>query len=232
MQNISDIGWIVLGILGFLVFVVLMLRGVKLGIGDKTVSVGSVDRRFTELKADDEERKKLFKFASHVDDSLKGDLRRIVRSIDEAISNINPNALCEFTSVRIVDIIKGELFQRLDDNNLKECLSVTMREGYFQDIERRVRERYNFFQNKTSATKCGDVYPEWEQVEPAIYVLIRTWGDESIKALASRMREKIERYIEARSLFRSPSARKENCDDCITRNRGYLKNLGVENDTD
>lgn len=229
MENISDMGWIVLGLLGFLVFVVLMLRGVKFGIGDKTVSVGSVDRRFIELKADDEERKKLFKFASHVDDSLKGDLRRIVRNIDEAISSINPKARCEFTSMRLVDIIKGELFQRLDDNNLKECLSVTMRNGYYQDVERRIRERYQFFQNKTASTLCGDVYPAWEEVEPTIYILIRSWGDESINAMAIRMREKIEKYKEARPLFKSAAARKENCDDCAERNEGYLQKLGVDN---
>jgi hypothetical protein len=228
MSEISTTGWIVIAIISVLLFIIIMRRGIKLGFGDKTVTVGMVERRLNHIKTDEETRNTLFKFSQHVDNNLKGDLRRVVRNMDEAISSLNGTTKCEFTGSRIADIIKGEFFQRIDDNNLKERLSLTQRDGYYRDIERRIKERYQFFQAKTAATQCGDKYPDWDAIEPSMFILIQSWGDASIKVLTSRIQEKIDEYTDAKPVFISEEARKASCDDCIERNNGYLKALGVE----
>jgi len=186
-----------------------------------------LEQRLGIIKADEEARNTLFNFSQHVDNNLKGDLRRVVRNMDETISALNGTTKCEFTGSRIADIIKGEFFQRIDDNNLKECLSVSRRDGYYRDIERRIKERYQFFQAKTAATQCGDKYPDWDTIEPSMFILIQGWGDATIKALAARIQEKIDEYTDAKPVFISDEARKASCDDCIERNHGYLKALGV-----
>lgn len=43
MANIPTIGWIIIGVMGFLVFIIAMTKGLKAGIGDKTVTISGSD---------------------------------------------------------------------------------------------------------------------------------------------------------------------------------------------
>jgi hypothetical protein len=43
MGNIPTIGWIIIGVMGILVFIIVMTKGVKAGIGNKTVEISGSD---------------------------------------------------------------------------------------------------------------------------------------------------------------------------------------------
>ncbi len=47
----------------------------------------------------------------------------------------------------------------------------------------------------------------------------------AVDLLVSGMKKKIARYEEARGEFKTPEARKFCCDDCISKNIAYIKNI-------
>lgn len=150
--GISTVGWLVIAFIAVLIFVLLIFlvrRGIKLGIGNKTLSVGQekeVNEKLESLKReiaqkekdrrhDEELRKELFRQAAKIDENEKNDEKRIIRRLNVRIKNIFSQSLkCEMPLLSLIENIKDVYQERIDDNNLRDRLSLTERRGYLEDI--------------------------------------------------------------------------------------------------
>lgn len=238
LSGVSNVGWAVIGFAVFLIFLLAWFRGVKLGNGEKAISVGrTVDRKLETFKKelaekekdrvhDEELRKKLFRESNLIDEKLKADMRRIVRSMSDDIYRVFAEYMrCEFPAVSVDDKIKGELFQRIDENHMREKLKSTEIDGYLSDVSHDIENKYAFFQRTIKTASCGENYPEWEIISPGISIILYNWAVRTRDAIAIRCREKINLYASNRKYFNLPEYQKNSVDDPISKNEKYLDSL-------
>jgi hypothetical protein len=231
-------GWVTIMVLIVALFLLIWFKGLKFRKGDTQVSVGEeIENKILELKktvderenirtGDEEIRKDLFRESNAIDDRLKADMRRIVRSLNDSIFPVfGPFVKCEFPSVRVVDIIKSELMQRIDENHMRERLRSIEIKGYIEEISEDIRKEYNVFLRTVSATRCGEDYPSWESVADGVSIILINWAERTKNAICARTREKIASYSSARNRFTIEEYRKKSVDDPIEKNRGYLASL-------
>ena len=164
LAQIPAIGWAVIAFVALLVFIILLLalrKGVRLGVGDKKLIVGDVnkevDNKLTAFKGeieqreknrvkDEELRKQLFRTSVEIDEKTKADNRRVIRKLTPDIQAIFAKyGHCEFTTIHAVEIIKDELTERIDYNCIRERLSISERQGYIADILHHIKTGYETF---------------------------------------------------------------------------------------
>ena len=242
LDKIPDIGWGVIALIAVLIFIVLIVllrRGAVLGWGDKKIALGRVDKKLDSFKAefeeqnkkrleDEEQRKALFRKAGEIDEKLKADERRVIRRLYEPIKTIfKSNVKCEMPYITAAEIIKDELLERIDYNNLKEKLTSKERRGYIQDILFNIETDYKAFLLKIPRLPCGsENYPSWSDIKPDLEKLVNAWSDSMIEAINGRINEKIEMYESERDKFILPEYKTLCIDSPIKKNEKYLKNLG------
>lgn len=243
--GISTVGWAVIGFIAFLLFVFLILlirRGVKFGFGDKTLSVGQekeVNEKLEALKNeiaqkekdrrhDEELRKELFRQAAKIDENEKNDEKRIIRRLNVRIKNIFSQSLkCEMPLLSLIENIKDVYQERIDDNNLRDRLSLTERRGYLEDVLTNIQRTYERFLLYVPSVPCNqEHYPKWAEVKPAFEKLTADWADCIVEILNNRINEKITMYEEAREKFLLDESRKNACDLPMEKNKIYLRHLG------
>lgn len=246
VAHIPLIGWIVIAFVAVLIFVILLLalrKGVRLGIGDKKLIVGAVgkdiDEKLIAFKGeieqreksrlkDEELRKKLFRMSGEIDEKTKADNRRVIRKLTPAIQDIfKQYGQCEFTTVHAVEIIRDELTERIDYNCIRERLSLSERQGYIADILHHIKIGYETFLLKLPQLPCAqEKYPTWKSIQSAIEVIINTWADETAAVLKKRISEKIELYTNERDNFILPENKDNAVDYPVRKNKQYIKQLG------
>ena len=238
VQYIPTAGWLVIGMGLILLFVLVWFRGLKLGAGDKSVSIGdTVDKKLNTLKTeleekeaarahDEEIRKSLFRESNIIDDKVKADMRRIVRSLSDDIYRVFTQYVkCEFPAVQVENFIKGELFQRIDENHMREKLSFSEISGYLADVNHDIHKEYVVFLSATRKTTCGEGYPSWDEISQGINIILYSWANNTRDVICTRTREKISLYKAARDRFLLAEYRKTSVDDPIRKNEGYLSSL-------
>ena len=241
LAQIPTLGWAVIAFVASLTFIVLLLlirKGIKLGKGSNFVSVGGMDKRLDEFKKeidkkekarlqDEEKRKELFRQSGIIDEKTKADQRRAVRKLYDVIHDIfAPYIKCEMPAIYAAEIIKDELLERIDYNCMREKLARHERAGYIQDIMYNIRTSYKNFLTKIPRLPCeAEDYPTWESIRAQVLALVNTWADEMTKIICDRVEEKIEMYTAARESFLLPESVGVCVDFPIRKNKKYLKDL-------
>ena len=244
MQNLDKIpviGWGVIALIAVLIFIALIAvirKGIAFGWGDKKIALGKVDKKLDNFKAeideqnkkrmeDEELRKALFRKSGEIDEKLIADERRVIRRLYEPIKNIfKTNIKCEMPYITAAEIIKDELLERIDYNNLKEKLASKERRGYIQDILYNIEVDYKAFLQKIPRLPCGtEKYPAWYEIRLELEKLVNSWADSMIDAISIRIKEKIEMYEAEKDKFILPEYKTLCIDFPIKKNEKYLKNL-------
>ena len=246
LENIPAIGWIVIAFIASLVFIILLLalrKGVRLGLGDKKLIVGAVgkdvDNKLVAFKSeieqreknrvkDEELRKQLFRASVEIDEKTKADNRRIIRKLTPDIQAIFAKyGHCEFTTIHAVEIIKDELAERIDYNCIRERLSISERQGYIADILHHIKTGYETFLLKIPRVPCAqEAYPAWHEIKPAVEALVNTWANETVAVLKKRIAEKIDAYSAERDNFILNENKDIAVDFPVRKNKRYIKKLG------
>lgn len=241
LDKIPPIGWGVIALIAILIFIALIVvirKGAVLGWGDKKIALGKVDKKLDSFKAeideqnkkrmeDEELRKALFRRSGEIDEKLKADERRVIRRLYEPIKNLfKANIKCELPALTAAEIIKDELLERVDYNNLKEKLTSKERHGYIQDILYNIEIDYKAFLLKIPRLPCGtENYPAWREIRPELEKLVNSWAGSMIEVMSTRIKEKIEMYESEKDKFILPEYKILCIDFPIKKNEKYLKNL-------
>ncbi len=241
LANISNLGWVVIAFIAALIFVVVMFRGIKLGRGDKHVFIGKqIDERLEAFKKeievndlkrlhDEELRKSLHKRSLKIDEQLMADMRKKVRRIDIKVAKIfEAYKLTSLLITVISSLIKDELNERLDYNNVKVNLSLKEKKEYCLEILSDVKDRYNSFYANAGKLSAVHAIPEWEKIKVDIEKLIFDWGNDIVQALDTRIKEKIEMYKTEKPQFKTEKYIKNSITDPIAKNKKYIEALTGE----
>ena len=246
LAELSNTGWLVIAFIAVLVFILVFFalrKGVRLGVGNKKIIVGDVEKdvnsklaafkdeieqREKSRQKDEELRKNLFRTAVEIDEKTKADNRRIIRKLTPAIQDIfKPYGHCEFTAISAVEIIKDELTERVDYNCIKERLSLSERSGYIADIMHHIKAGYETFLFKIPRVPCSqEAYPAWVDIRAAVESVVNTWANETTAILKKRINEKIEFYASERENFLLPENKENAVDFPVRKNKKYIKKLG------
>ena len=245
VAGISTVGWLVIAFIAILIFVFLILlirRGVKFGIGNKTLSVGQekeVNEKLQALKNeiaqkekdrlhDEELRKDLFRRAAKIDESERADEKRIIRRLNGSIRAIFSQSLkCEMPLLTLVENIIDVYQERVDYNTMREKLSLTERDGYLEDVNIQIQKTYERFLFQVPSVPCNqEHYPKWADVKPMFEKLTDEWANDIAEILNNRINEKISMYKEERENFLLEDNKKKSCDFPIEKNKIYLRHLG------
>lgn len=242
--GISTVGWLVIAFIAVLIFVLLIFlvrRGIKLGIGNKTLSVGQekeVNEKLQALKNeiaqkekdrrhDEELRKLLFRQSGIIDEKEKADERRVIRNISTSIKEVFQDFVkCEMPLLTLVENIKDILQERIDYNNLRENLSRRERTGYLEDVVYKMQKAYERFLFRVPNVPCSqEAYPDWESVKPKLLELVNAWAVQMVEVINTRISEKISLYESRREDFILDEYKQNACDYPIRKNKKYLKDL-------
>lgn len=246
LGTIPTIGWLVIAFIAILIFIVLVYllrKGLKLGIGDKSLSVGQtkeVNEKLDELKSeisekeqarlhDEELRKCLFRKSGLIDEKEKADERRVIRGISQDVRNIfQEHVKCEMPLLSVVEGIKDVLQERVDYNNMREKLTSREKAGYIDDVLYQMQKSYERFLHRVPNVPCSqEKYPEWFEVKPALQKLVDEWAIEMIRIMEARINEKISMYEEKRDGFVLDEYKSLCCDFPIDKNKRYIKELNA-----
>lgn len=238
-MQIPLIGWLVIAFIATLIFIVLMSKGLKFGFSGKTVSIGEkMDKKIGDFKQEIEKKelervydesfsRELLRKSQKIDEHLSAECRKSVRRIDRDVAPIFKNYLKSPLSIAAVaSLIKEELNERLDYNNMKEKLSRNERTAYCNDIVNDIHDRYSTFYLQAEKLVGKGVYPEWETVERNVQILISVWSIKIINSYISHLNRKIELYQQSRKVFKTEEYKQKSIDYPIQKNQNYIKMLG------
>ena len=244
MEHIPPIGWIVIGIGLFLLFIVLMTRGMRADVGGKSFEVGAgrlMDKKLAAFKSEQEKerharisdkqrKEELFRRAAEIDENTKADELQVLRRIKEPIREVfMPYVKCNMPLLSVVELIKDVLQERIERNNMRKRLTTTERKGYVIDILYHIETGYKTFIMEVHAVPCNaERYPEWKRIEPLVEKIVNDWADEMVRIIGRRIKEKIDVYTAEKGSFLLDEYRQSCIDFPIKKNKGYLKALGLE----
>lgn len=230
-------GWIFLTIIvltiSFLVFFLAWKRGLNLKSGDKSVHIGNVvDEKISESRRlemhDRDLQNYLYGESLHIDARCTAEMKRVIRNLDEEITGIfRQYEKCEFPALELYRMIQQELFQRIEDNNLREKFSMSEKRGYVDDIEYKIKNKYSNFLLRVNKTTCDENYPEWEEIQPKMHTMLLQWEDAEITILVSRISEKMNNYDSYKNEFKTDEYRESAINIPMKKNERYLSNLGM-----
>ncbi len=239
LENIAKIpviGWVAIIVITIIAGVIVFLSGLRIKKGEFEIGIGAakIDNRIKKQREqerkDESLRMWLYRESQEIDAKIKADLRRVVRDLEDTISGIfAPYLQCEFPSILVTNMIKSELFQRIDDNNLRLKFAKLEIQTYLSEITRRIESKYNAFLYHILSNKknCGEAYPKWDDIDESIKYLLLTWSRLSIAILQSRIDEKIKLYTAHRDKFLLDEYKESSVDEPVEKNRAYLASLEV-----
>ena len=243
LGSIPVIGWVVIFAISVLIFIIIMVHGIRFVLGNKTLSIGGrLDKKIDDVKKvmldkaqdslhDEQMRIELYRKSVTIDEHLNADLRKLVRKQDEKICSLLSSFSSSFyLSMGISEIIKGELNERIDYNNIREKLSGRERQEYLEDILSDIRDKYSTFliHLLTQSDGCLHEYPQWEDIKQPTEELIKNWEEEVIRLLKNHIKEKIKIYADAINDFKTAEYKKSSIEIPIQKNKQYLQGLGGE----
>ena len=238
ISSVDVAGWISITIIAILIFLVLMLRGIQFGWGDKSVAIGKkLDNKLEAFKKDielenmrksqDEAlQKMLFKKSISFDDFLEASLIKSVKKIGAEVYKIFKEFLiCQYPSLCIVDIFEDALMERVHFNNMKKKLMKENRSAYLYSIIEDIKKNYLVFFEQLKSLHCGEVYPEWVKIENDVIVLVKNWLLQCVDCYIANVKKKILLYKKASNRFLIEDMRDIATSLPLKKNKGYLKNL-------
>jgi hypothetical protein len=145
--------------------------------------------------------------------------------MDTRIEHIALREHCYFTFEKFNNIVKSELYKRIRRNNLRERLAAENRDKYVAKLLRDIEDKYQLLQAKVSGVKCGDTYAQFPAIRETVKSELYSFFDNATGIIVSGYKRKIEKYNGTKDQFHTLAARKSCCDDCIAKNKAYIKNL-------
>ena len=213
----------------FLVTVsVVFINGFSIKLGEKELHIGGVRRLLAKKDEDILLKEELKKFADDIDHEIEADLFDLIEDLDAKIERLALSEHCYFTFEKFTSIFKHELEKRVRRNNLKEKLAESDREKYVSSILRDIEEKHELLQAKIVTVKCGDTYQKFSVIRENARGLLYSFFDEAKAILVTAFKRKIMKYNETKERFKTSAARKFCCDDCILKNKQYIKRLTGE----
>lgn len=226
MGDISNIGWIVLAFVAVLIFIVIMLRGGSFKLGDKELTIGKLNKKMDDSFEDEELRKILFKKSIGIDEHLNADLRRSVRRLDSKICAMLEPAFSSFLLIMgLASIIKDELNERIDYNNIKEKLSSSERQDYLFDIIKDIKNAFSTFTLALQKQNKNEQMPEWSSIATDILQLVSDWEKDVVSLLIKHIEQKITMYEQSKDKFKTAEYIKSSITYPLEKNKKYLKDL-------
>jgi hypothetical protein len=237
LSNLPIYGWIFLTIIIFAVLgviVFLMTRGLRgkfgpLEIGGLREEVDEKIRLTKEEEAkirdDNDLGVELKKFTDEVDANLHADLIAKIEEIDHKVNVFFDGTECEFPAHRFMGMIKKELYNRVNYNDLKNRLKTSGREAYITRLKNDIRNEYDHAYQLTLNLKCGLKYPAFPEVEQRLFAAVDWVMAEFLGIIKSRIKEKISKYEADQPLFQTEIRRVKHVDIPLKRNRDYLAAL-------
>jgi hypothetical protein len=111
-------------------------------------------------------------------------------------------------------------------NDLKNRLKTSGRDAYIKRLKDDIRNEYDHTYRLTLNLKCGLKYPAFSVVEQQLLSAVDWVMTEFLDIEKSRIKEKIAKYEEARTLFKTDIRRVKHVDIPLKRNQDYLLALG------
>lgn len=204
---------------------VIFINGFSLKLGEKEINIGGIHKLLAKKDEDTLLKESLKRFSDDVDHEIEADLYDLIEDMDTRIERLALTEHCYFTFEKFQNIIKSELYKRVRRNNLRERLSVGIREKYVAKLLRDIEDKYQLLQAKVSTVKCGDTYAQFPAIRETVKNELYSFFDNAISVIVSGYKRKIEKYNGTKGMFKTSAARKFCCDDCIAKNKVYIKNL-------
>ncbi len=237
-ENISIAGWVSITIIAILIFIVLMLRGIQFGWGDKSVAIGKkfddkleafkkdIELETVKKNQDEALQKVLFKKSIVYDDYLEASLIKSVKKIGgEVYKLFKAYLVCQYPSLCVVDIFEDVLMERVHFNNMKKKLMKENRVRYLDSIVNDIKKNYLVFFEQLQNLHCGEVYPKWEKIEKNVISLVKRWLLQCVNCYIANVKKKILLYKKAESKFLLFSIKEQATTFPIKKNKCYLSNL-------
>ena len=238
LANLSIAGWVVIAFIASLLFILLMVRGIKLGWGDKSIQIGKkLENKVDAFKKDIEietmkkshdeaKQKTLFKKCNELDLTLFANLHKLIKKMDGDIYKVfEPYVHCQFPSLAIVDIFEDVFIERLYFNNMKLKLTVDNRKDYLDSVVYDIKSNYILFYMQLKSLHCGEDYPEWDVIKPEVEKLVASWAKKSMQFYIECVVEKIELYKKSSRKFETEEFRRIAVLQPLKKNKKYLEDL-------
>ena len=238
LKSLNLAGWLSITIIAILIFIVLMMRGIQFGWGDKSVAIGKkLDNKLDSFKKDIELenvrksqdeilQKILFKKSISFDDYLEALLIKSVKSLEKAVYKIfNPFLVCQYPALCVVDIFEDALMERVHFNNMKKKLMKENRGIYLRGIVEDIKKNYLMFFEQLQNLHCGEAYPTWEKIEGRVEELVKAWLLNCVDCYILNVRKKIRLYKKYSSRFLLDDMREVATVFPMKKNKHYLQSL-------
>ena len=238
LANLSIAGWVSITFISTLIFLLLMIRGIRLGWGDKSISIGKklenkIDafKKDIEIEAmkkshDEAKQKSLFKKCNELDSTLFASLHKVIKKMDGDVYKVfEPYVHCQFPSLAIVDIFEDVLIERIYFNNLKVKLTSENIKEYLNSIVDDIKANYLLFYMHLKALHCGEGYPEWDVIKDDVEKLVISWAKKSMHFYIECISQKIELYRKNSKKFETEEFKRIAVMLPLKKNKRYLEEL-------
>lgn len=157
--------------------------------------------------------------------------RELKKPLLRAVSDAS---LCSAALRAIAADLRAPIYQAVDENDFKTKLSSSAREDYLDEKLSELQDEYLDLTAEAGADPCAAgpapvvTWPAWIEVEPGMRQALESWADRVTDAVAGACRQKIEVYKEYLPQFAAAKDKHfaEIVSGCITKNEGYLAELG------
>ncbi|MGP1520241.1 MAG: hypothetical protein ACTTIZ_01850 [Treponema sp.] len=214
IKTMDVAGWISITIIALMIFVVLMMRGIQFGWGDKSVAIGKkFDNKLEAFKKDIELenikksqdeilQKQLFKKSLSFDDYLEASLIQSVKKLENSVYKIfKPFLICQYPALCVVDIFEDVLMERVHFNNMKKKLMKENRTAYLYSIVEDIKKNYLLFYEQLQNLHCGEEYPDWGKIEGEVISLVKSWLLQCVDCYIANVKKKIALYRKTSNKF-------------------------------
>jgi len=227
--NVNELSIVHLLIIVFSVLAlvaIIFINGVSIKLGEKELNIGGILRLLEKRDKDALLKEALKKYTDDVDHEVTANLYDLVEELEDHLeAPLLLGEHCYFTWEKFSAIVKSELYKRIRRNNLWEKLTESSRDKYISTILKDIETRYQLLQAKVKQVKCNDSYKDFSAIKEAIRGVLNKFFDGTAEILVKGMEKKIEKYKETTPEFKTASARKICCDDCIAKNQSRIKKL-------
>ena len=234
--DVSIFGYITIIVVAILIFIVLMVRGIKLGWGDKSILIGKkLESKFDSFKADIENQtaqknfdenlqKALFKRATLLDEALFAELTTSVKKLDpEVLKIFKPYVHCQFPTLAILDIVEDILMERVLYNNMKEKLTSDDNLSYLSTIENDLKDNYINFHSYIVNVNCGESYPSWDDIKDDMRSIVFRWAIKCVMLHIETVNKKIVMYEKSQDAFLTENLKNNAVIIPLEKNKKYLE---------
>ena len=247
MENltyISTSGWVAISFISSLIFIILMVHGIRLGWGNKSIQIGKkLDDKLTKMREeiDSETQKRghdkhlqliLFKQCEYIDERLFADLFTTIKKIETSVYNIfKPFLKCTYPSKTVADIFEDILLEHLHYNNLRQNLTGYQQTGYIEGIIEEVHQAYNFFFDELHALHCGEQYPQWTLIKDAVTEVVKKWAKKCLELHLKACGDKLNIYRQNEGQFETEMLKQQAIIEPKKKNEDYIKIIksGLQN---